>query len=69
MFPPASSRAVRPFDGVPVLRRGGQWLLAAASGGTVAADQVLASELDRFAVAMAAADRVVAALSLSPGGQ
>ncbi|MEE4543633.1 hypothetical protein V2S66_16840 [Streptomyces sp. V4-01] len=61
----ASSCFTRPFGDLPVARRGGQWLLTAA-GGTVPADRALAAELDRFATAMAAADRAVAALSPLP---
>lgn len=65
---PDSSPAVRPFGGVPVQRRGGRWLLT-ADVGAVPADRALADELDRFAVAMAAADRAVAALPRRPGGR
>jgi hypothetical protein len=65
---PASSSTARPFGDLPVLRRGGRWLLTAGSG-TVPADRVLAVELDRFAVAMAAADRAVAAWHSQSGGR
>lgn len=57
--------AGRSFGDLPVARHGGQWLLTAASG-TVPADRALAAKLDRFAVAMAAADQAVATLSLLP---
>ncbi|SDP40822.1 hypothetical protein [Actinacidiphila guanduensis] len=55
----------RPFGDLPVQRRGGRWLLTAGSG-TAPADRALAAELDRFAVAMAAADHAVAALPPLP---
>jgi len=58
----ASSSPARPFGDLPVMRRSGRWLLAAGSS-TVPADRVLAAELDRFAVAMAAANQAVATLS------
>jgi hypothetical protein len=64
-LPPSPAR---PFGDLPVVRRGGRWLLAVGSG-AVPADRVLAAELDNFAVAMAAADRVVAALPPSPGAR
>ncbi|WP_405589838.1 hypothetical protein [Streptomyces sp. NBC_01190] len=64
----ASSPILRPFRDLPVLRRGGRWLLAACDS-AVPADRALATELDRFAVAMAAADRAVAALPPQPGGR
>jgi hypothetical protein len=60
--------AIRPFDDLPVRREGNRWLLAAGTG-TVPADRALAVELDRFAVAMAAADRAVAALNPPPRGR
>ncbi|WP_433888500.1 hypothetical protein [Streptomyces sp. CA-111067] len=56
---------VRPFGDLPVVRRGGRWLLTAGTG-TVPADRALATELDGFAVAVAAADRAVAALPPLP---
>jgi hypothetical protein len=55
----------RPLGDLPVQRRAGRWLLTAGRG-TVPADRALAAELDRLAVAMAAADRAVAALSSLP---
>jgi hypothetical protein len=55
----------RPFGDLPVQRRRGRWLLTAGSG-TVPADRALAVELDRFAAAMTAADRAVAALPPLP---
>lgn len=54
--------AGRPFGDLPVVRRSGRWLLTAGSS-TAPADRVLAAELDRFAVAMAAANQAVATLS------
>lgn len=63
--------AVRPFGVLPVMRRSGRWLLTAGSS-AVPADRVLAAELDRFAVAMAAANQAVATLSpptSRPGGR
>lgn len=63
-----SSSAARPFGVLPVLRHGGRWLLAAGSG-TVPADRPLAMELDRFVVAMAAADQAVDALPRQLGGR
>jgi hypothetical protein len=62
----ASPSFTRPFGDLPVARYGGQWLLTAASG-TVPADRALAFELDRFAAAMAAADRAVPAPPPQPG--
>jgi hypothetical protein len=44
------------------MRRSGRWLLTAGSS-AVPADRVLAAELDRCAVAMAAANQAVAFLS------
>lgn len=58
----------RPFGDLPVVRRGGRWLLAAGVG-AVPADCALAIELDRFAVAMASADLAVAAQPPRPGGR
>ena len=58
VFPPAG----RPFGDLPVVRRSGRWLLTTGSS-AVPADLVLAAELDRFAVAMAAANQAVATLS------
>ncbi|MFG2370518.1 hypothetical protein ACGFY9_03460 [Streptomyces sp. NPDC048504] len=46
----------------PAVRRYGRWWLATGSGSVLAADPVLADELDRFAVAMAAADQAIADL-------
>jgi hypothetical protein len=57
-----SSSPARPFGDLPVMRRSGRWLLTAGSS-AVPADRVLAAELDRFAVAMAAANQDVATLS------
>jgi hypothetical protein len=68
VFPSPSFPSVHPFGNLPVLRNGGQWLLT-SGGHTVPADEELAVELDRFAVAMAAADQAVAALSPRPGGR
>lgn len=68
MYSPTSSPIVRPFGDVPVVRCGGRWLLAAGRS-VVPADRALAVELDRFAVAMAAADRAVAALPPYSGGR
>ncbi|SHN23063.1 hypothetical protein [Actinacidiphila paucisporea] len=67
MSSPVSSPAW-PFGDLPVMRRGGRWLLT-ASAGSVPADRAFAVELDRFAVAMAAADRAVAALPPRSGGR
>lgn len=60
-MPSRCTTTVQPFGDLPVLRRGGRWLLTAGTT-TVPADQALAVELDRFAAAMAAADQAVAAL-------
>lgn len=68
MFSSASSPTVRPFGDLPVLRRGGRWLLAAGAG-AVPADRALAVELDRFAMVMAAADQAVAAVPPCSGGR
>jgi hypothetical protein len=64
----SSLSAARPFGDLPVQRRGGRWLLTVGSG-TVPADRALDVELDRFAVAMAAADQAVATLPPQPGGR
>lgn len=64
----ASFPSVRPFGDLPVLRRGGRWLLTNGAS-AVPADRALAVELDHFAVAMAAADRAVAALPSQSGGR
>jgi hypothetical protein len=58
---PSPLPVVRPFGDLPVVRRGGRWLLT-AGGATTPADDALAADLDGFATAMAAADRAVAAL-------
>ncbi|MFJ4184214.1 hypothetical protein [Kitasatospora sp. NPDC089509] len=59
--PAARHRSV-PLAGAPVVRRGGQWWLITGTGSILATDPVFTGELDRFAVAMAAADREVARL-------
>ncbi|WP_435127240.1 hypothetical protein [Actinacidiphila sp. bgisy144] len=64
----ATSSLTRPFGDLPVARHGGRWLLTAGAG-AVPADRALAVELDRYAVAMAAADRAVAAPPPQPGGR
>lgn len=56
----------RPFGDLPVQRRGGRWLLTAAGLGAIPADRAFATELDRLAVAMAAADLAVAAMPSLP---
>lgn len=61
----SSFSPARPFGDLPVARHGGRWLLTAGAG-SVPADRALAIELDRFAVAIAAADRAGAALSALP---
>jgi hypothetical protein len=61
--------SIRPFRDLPVRREGNRWLLLAAGIGTVPADSALTVELDGFAVAMAAADRAVAALNSPPRGR
>lgn len=48
--------------GSPVVRRGGQWWLVTGAGSILATDPTFTGELDRFAAAMAAADREVARL-------
>jgi hypothetical protein len=68
MSPSSLFSAARPFGDLPVLQRGGRWLLTAGIS-AVPADRALASELDRFAVAMAAAEQAVAALPRQPGGR
>lgn len=62
----ASSSPARPFGDLPVMRHHCWWLLT-ASAGSVPVDRTLAVELDRFAVAMAAADRAVATVPSQPG--
>ncbi|MCX4398854.1 MULTISPECIES: hypothetical protein [unclassified Streptomyces] len=52
----------------PVVRRDGQWWLVAGSGSVLATDPMFTGELDRFAAAMADADRVVAVLRSEQGG-
>ncbi|WP_441245283.1 hypothetical protein [Kitasatospora sp. McL0602] len=63
MFGSTSSSRVPRSDrlaGSPVVRRGGQWWLVTGSGSILATDPTFTGELDRFAAAMAAADREVA---------
>ncbi|MFD8321394.1 hypothetical protein [Kitasatospora purpeofusca] len=55
-FLPRSERLAGP----PVVRRDGQWWLGADSGSILATDPTFTGELDRFATAMAAADREAA---------
>ncbi|MFI9626474.1 hypothetical protein [Streptomyces sp. NPDC052042] len=52
----------------PVVRRDGQWWLITGSGSVLATDPTFTSELDRFAAAMADADRAVAVLRSEQGG-
>ncbi|WP_330433872.1 hypothetical protein OIC43_03525 [Streptomyces sp. NBC_00825] len=52
----------------PVVRRDGQWWLVADSGSVLATDPTFTGELDRFAAAMADADRAVADLRSEQGG-
>ncbi|MDH6145503.1 hypothetical protein P3T35_007558 [Kitasatospora sp. GP30] len=59
---PSSQRRSAPLAGAPVVRRGGQWWLVTGAGSILATNPVFTGELDRFAVAMAAADREVALL-------
>ncbi|WP_035800240.1 MULTISPECIES: hypothetical protein [Kitasatospora] len=58
----SSSRVPRSerLAGSPVVRRGGQWWLVTSTGSILATDPSFTGELDRFAAAMAAADREVA---------
>ncbi|MFF3069187.1 hypothetical protein [Kitasatospora sp. NPDC057936] len=58
----AAHRRSAPLAGAPVVRRGGQWWLITGTGSILASDPVFTGELDRFAAAMAAADREVALL-------
>lgn len=51
----------------PAVRRGGQWWLVADSGSVLATDPSFITELDRFAVAMAASDQVIADLRTQQG--
>ncbi|MGX1760347.1 hypothetical protein ACWIG5_26105 [Streptomyces lydicus] len=44
----------------PAVRRDGRWWLVATSGSVALADPVFIGQLNRFAVAMAVADRAVA---------
>ncbi|MFF2954090.1 hypothetical protein ACFVVU_22450 [Kitasatospora sp. NPDC057965] len=53
--PPSSER----LAGSPAVRRGGQWWLVTGTGSILATDPTFTGELDRFAAAMAAADRDV----------
>jgi hypothetical protein len=64
----ASFSTVRPFGDLPVQRRGDQWLLTTGSR-AVPADRPLAADLDRLAVAMAAANQAVAALPPQSGAR
>ncbi|MFJ6382694.1 hypothetical protein ACIQI7_22170 [Kitasatospora sp. NPDC092039] len=59
---PAAQHRSAPLGGAPVVRRGGQWWLITGTGSILATDPVFSGELDRFAAAMAAADREVARL-------
>ncbi|WP_405361922.1 hypothetical protein OG535_29135 [Kitasatospora sp. NBC_00085] len=63
MFGSTSSSRIPRSDrlaGSPVVRRGGQWWLVTGTGSILATDPTFTGELDRFAAAMAAADREVA---------
>ncbi|MEV0535832.1 hypothetical protein [Kitasatospora sp. NPDC050463] len=63
MFESTSSSPVPHSErlaGSPVVRRGGQWWLVTSTGSILANDPSFTGELDRFAAAMAAADREVA---------
>ncbi|MFJ7275428.1 hypothetical protein [Kitasatospora sp. NPDC098663] len=59
---PSNQHCSAPLAGAPVVRRGGQWWLITGTGSILATDPVFTGELDRFATAMAAADREVARL-------
>ncbi|MEU8927983.1 hypothetical protein AB0D10_44995 [Kitasatospora sp. NPDC048545] len=59
---PADRRRSLLLAGAPVVRRDGQWWLITDTGSILATDPVFTGELDRFATAMAAADREVARL-------
>ncbi|MFJ8442853.1 hypothetical protein [Kitasatospora griseola] len=56
---PGAPRSER-LAGSPVVRRGGQWWLVTGAGSILATDPTFTGELDRFASAMAAADREIA---------
>ncbi|MFJ3791506.1 hypothetical protein [Kitasatospora sp. NPDC090091] len=60
----SSSHVPRPerLAGSPVVRRGSQWWLVTSTGSILATDPAFTGELDRFAAAMAVADREVARL-------
>ncbi|MDP9613690.1 hypothetical protein [Streptomyces demainii] len=55
----ASVRRSERLAGTPAVRHGAYWWLVSASGSVLAADPVFTGELDRFAAALAAADRAV----------
>ncbi|MFC9534885.1 hypothetical protein [Streptomyces sp. NPDC056975] len=46
--------------GTPVVKRGAHWWLVSPSGTLLASDPAFTGELQRFATALAAADRAVA---------
>lgn len=56
---PSSVRS-GPLGQSPAVRRDGRWWLVATSGSVAITDPVFTDQLNRFATAMAAADRAVA---------
>ncbi|MEV6976922.1 hypothetical protein [Kitasatospora sp. NPDC093806] len=61
-LPPSRVPRSEQLAGSPVVRRGSQWWLVTGAGSILATDPAFTGELDRFATAMAAADREVARL-------
>ncbi|MGK4585230.1 hypothetical protein [Kitasatospora sp. HPMI-4] len=59
---PPSVSGCGSLAGSPVIRHAGQWWLVTGNGAILATDPTFTGELDRFAVAMAAADQTVADL-------
>ncbi len=56
----ASVRRSERLAGAPVVKRGAHWWLVSPSGSLLASNPAFTGELQRFATALAAADRAVA---------
>jgi hypothetical protein len=63
----ASVRPAERLAGTPAVRRDGHWWLVSPTGSLPASDPAFATELDRFAADLAAADDAVARLRVEPG--
>lgn len=56
-----------PLGQSPAVRRDGRWWLVATSGSVALTDPVFTGQLNRFAIAMAAADQAVAGRPVQQG--